>query len=67
MELSDGETTLKCPLRAFFHETADDGDDTSILGHTGFLEFFTATFIGEGFALELSPNDYLPTLSEDTP
>jgi len=66
VELSDGETTLKWPLLAYFHETADDGDDTLILGHTGFLEFFITTFIGEDFALELSPNDYLPTLSEDT-
>ena len=66
VELSDGVTTLRFPLRAYFHETADDSDDTLVLGHSGFLEFFTASFIGEEFALELSPNDYLPTHSEDT-
>ena len=33
-----------------------------ILGHTGFLEYFTATFDGKFGALTLVPNDELPAI-----
>jgi hypothetical protein len=34
--------------------------ETVILGHAGFLEFFTATFDGRDGILTLTPNDEIP-------
>jgi len=34
-------------------------EETLILGHQGFLDYFTATFKGDEFALELEANSYL--------
>jgi hypothetical protein len=34
-----------------------------ILGHEGFLDFFTAVFDGEHCTLELTPNSGLPLLA----
>ena len=31
-----------------------------IIGHQGFLDFFTATFVGEDCYLALEPNSSLP-------
>jgi hypothetical protein len=38
-------------------------EETIILGHQGFLDYFTATFMGEQCVLELEPNSYLPQLA----
>jgi hypothetical protein len=52
---------LRWLVRVYF--AADDADgQTLILGHQGFLEYFTATFIGEECALDLEPNSYLPRI-----
>jgi hypothetical protein len=37
-------------------------EETVILGHQGFLDYFTATFIGEECVLDLEPNSYLPRI-----
>lgn len=39
---------------------SDDGNSPAILGHSGFLEFFTATFDGENHALTLEPAKNFP-------
>ena len=49
-------------VRALVDTGADE--ETIILGHQGFLDYFTATFIGEECALELEPNSYLPSTAD---
>jgi hypothetical protein len=39
----------------------DASQETLILGHQGFLDYFTASFDGDECALELTPNRHLPT------
>ena len=67
LSLSYGEVALELgghggPLRwrtqAYF-VAGGNNDETIVLGHQGFLEYFTATFVGEDFSLDLTPNPYL--------
>jgi hypothetical protein len=59
LELVHPAKSLQWPARVFF---LAEGEETLILGHQGFLDYFTATFIGEECALDLQPNSYLPTI-----
>ena len=59
LELVHAEQSIRWHTQAFFL-TDDADEETVILGRDGFLEYFTATFIGDEFALELQPNSYLP-------
>lgn len=45
-----------------FFAFADEADETVILGHAGFLDYFTATFDGKRGTLSLIPTDELPTV-----
>jgi hypothetical protein len=45
-----------------FFDFADPEDETVVLGHAGFLDYFTATFDGQQKQLRLVPNDHLPIL-----
>lgn len=50
---------LRWSAREFF--VADDtSQETLILGHQGFLDYFTASFDGEQCLLDLQPNPQLP-------
>jgi hypothetical protein len=61
LELMHADGCLRWPAPVhFFAEGAKE--ETVILGRDGFLEYFTATFIGDEFALDLQPNEYLPGL-----
>ena len=64
VELSDGDTTLRWTMRAFFHAASEEEVPVLILGHAGFLEFFTTTFIGDECILELVENEYLPLIPQ---
>ncbi|MHB1038529.1 MAG: pepsin/retropepsin-like aspartic protease family protein [Pirellulales bacterium] len=61
LELVHDEARLRWLARVYFLAGGAD-DETLVLGHQGFLDYFTATFIGEEFALDLEPNDYLPKI-----
>jgi predicted aspartyl protease len=50
---------LRWKTQAYFAVGAEE--ESLILGHQGFLEYFTATFKGDEFALDLEANPYLPT------
>lgn len=64
LQLIHAQGRLRWLARVYFAENADE--ETLILGHHGFLDYFTATFIGEDCALDLEPNSYLPrVLSAD--
>jgi hypothetical protein len=43
-----------------FFDFQQRDDETVILGHSGFLDYFTATFDGKAGALTLTANDELP-------
>jgi hypothetical protein len=62
LELVHPDETLRWLARVYF--VADDGDkETLILGHQGFLDYFTATFRGEECVLDLEANSYLPRVA----
>jgi len=65
LELLHAEGGLRWPARVYFL-AGDAEEETLILGHQGFLDYFTATFIGEECALHLEPNSYLPTIAGST-
>ncbi len=57
---ADGATVTWPTLVSFF-DFPSEADETIILGHAGFLEFFTSTFDGELESLTLVPNRNLPS------
>ena len=58
LELVHPDRTLQWLARVYF-VAEDEKDQTLILGHQGFLDYFTATFVGEECVLDLDPNSYL--------
>lgn len=58
---SDGEV-LRWPAELHFFDFANEEDETVLLGHSGFLDYFTATFDGKQGMLTLIPNDELPMI-----
>jgi len=62
MELVHPNATLRWLARVYFVEGSAD-KETLILGHQGFLDYFTAIFKGEECALDLEANSYLPGIA----
>lgn len=58
-ELPDEQRRLKWEAMALFHESENE---TLLLGHVGFLHYFTATFDGMRMELTLTPTDDFPHL-----
>ena len=63
LQVSDGEDDITWNARVLFFDTASSQVEVVVLGHQGFLSFFTAIFDAEAGTLELSPNDALPAVS----
>ena len=55
--LRDRESAFRWRTRVYFSDSPTDENQTAVLGHEGFLEFFDATFLGEECVLELVPNE----------
>lgn len=51
--------------RIFFTQSSQQ-KDFLLLGHMGFLEFFTATFSGGDSVLDLQPNEFLPRIESNS-
>jgi hypothetical protein len=51
---------LAWTTRVCFFDFPDPATEASVLGHAGFLNFFTAVFDGQNATLELIPNTDLP-------
>ncbi len=75
MALSLGAATLRLRFENetpewsgvfLFHEFADRDAEMAILGHAGFLDYFTATFNGELGNVTLVPNNLLRELATAT-
>jgi hypothetical protein len=60
IELSDDDTEIRWRARLYFANFPDDTEKTVILGHEGFLDYFSATFDGKDCVLLLEPNDGIP-------
>jgi hypothetical protein len=72
VQLLEGRTTLRIESGiewaewktvVCFFDFASGEEETVILGHAGFLDYFTATFDGKRGVLSLLPNDDLPILA----
>jgi len=59
VELVHSDAPLRWTAQVFFMSMGAD-DETVVLGHQGFLEYFTAMFIGDECVLDLVPNADLP-------
>ena len=69
MHLSVGEVTrtlqaqgeeVRWATEVCFFEFPDLDEESLVLGHSGFLDYFSATFDGKSGTLTLEPNDELP-------
>jgi predicted aspartyl protease len=63
LSLSDSDATLRWLARVFFVEDAESDEETLVVGHQGFLDFFVAIFDGSECELELIPTVELPSAS----
>lgn len=61
LELRGREHSVLWHTEVFFYDFAVSTDETVILGHAGFLDYFTATFDGLEAMLTLMPNETIPT------
>ena len=63
LQLRTEAEVLRWQTQVYFFDFSDAEDETVILGHSGFLDYFTATFDGKFGTLTLLPNDELPAVS----
>ena len=59
-EIRDESETIRWHDTVCFFDFPDSDDETFLLGHSGFLDYFTATFDGKAGHLTLVPNEDLP-------
>ena len=59
-QLFDDETTWVWNTDVLFHQFEETQDETLILGHAGFLDFFRTLLDPEQAAVELTPNGLFP-------
>jgi hypothetical protein len=64
-ELTDDQVTLRWFARAQFFDFEHPQQETLVVGHQGFLDFFTAVFDGQQVELDLAPNDDMPAKAID--
>jgi hypothetical protein len=60
LRLESGKESIEWITPVCFFDFASSDEETAILGHAGFLDYFTATFDGQRGVLSLLPNDDLP-------
>jgi hypothetical protein len=61
IELLHESAVLRWRSRLYFADFPNDTEKAVILGHEGFLDYFTAAFNGEDCFLTLEPNSGLPS------
>jgi hypothetical protein len=62
LEISDEQTSLRWHARVHFFDFPDTEPETLVVGHQGFLDFFTAVFDGAQMTLDLDSNEDMPVL-----
>lgn len=60
LEIGEDGLTLRWQARVQFFDFPDVQPETLVVGHEGFLDFFTAVFDGERMTLDLDPNRDIP-------
>jgi hypothetical protein len=60
LEISEGGVTLRWHARVHFFDFPKAELETLVVGHQGFLDFFTALFEGGTMTLTLERNDDMP-------
>lgn len=60
LSITDGRESYEWHVEVGFVALSLSMDEGAILGHEGFLDFFTATFDGKKHELALKPNSQLP-------
>ncbi len=60
LEVSQDDTLVRWRSRLYFADFPGDMEKAVILGHEGFLDYFTATFDGGDCVVTLEPNDGIP-------
>lgn len=60
LAIESDDESIHWPATVSFHDFLSVEEETVILGHAGFLDYFTATFAGDLAALTLTPNEELP-------
>ena len=63
LELGPTGQSVRWTTTAYFLDFDSEEDEVLILGHAGFLDFFTAIFDGEHAELTLHPNSRIPKLN----
>lgn len=61
LQIEADEITARWPTTVSFFDSASPEHETVVVGHAGFLDYFTATFDGLLCELTLIPNDQLPS------
>ena len=62
LQLGDGTDEVAWPARMLVFDVDSPSDEIIILGHTGFLEHFRATFDGQAGTLDLEPLPSMPAV-----
>ena len=60
LQIETEDARLDWPTPICFFDYDEPEEEAVVLGHAGFLEYFTATFDGKAYVLALVPNDDLP-------
>ncbi len=60
LEIAEGKFMLRWQARVQFFDFPDAEPETLVVGHQGFLDFFTAVFDGGQMSLDLEPNGDMP-------
>lgn len=66
LELADEAESIRWFARIYFFGNAKLESETLVVGHQGFLDYFTATFDGEQAMLELRPNRDIPLAAQES-
>ncbi len=62
LEISDEPTSLRWHARVQFFDFPDAEPEMLVVGHQGFLDFFTAVFDGAQMTLDLDSNEDMPVV-----
>ena len=62
LEISDAELALHWQARVHFFDFPDAQREALVVGHEGFLDFFTAVFEGAQMMLDLEANEDMPRI-----
>jgi hypothetical protein len=62
LQISDEQTSLRWHARVHFFDFPDAELETLVVGHQGFLDFFTAVFDGAQMTVDLDSNEDIPAV-----